>query len=126
MKRFVSVLALMLAGAMLAAEARSQECCGAAVAGGAPAAGVELTQTAGALNTGGTLISGQPMQGPILPYSYYASPAVPARVYVPYGATDSFPFRGQAYGNPGDRWSWYSMGGGSQRYLARYYYPILP
>ena len=61
----------------------------------------------------------------LLPYSYYAVAPAPARVYVPYGANDQFPFLGRAYGSPGDRWSWYTLGGGSSRYLARYYYPPL-
>ena len=61
----------------------------------------------------------------LLPYSYYAVAPAPARIYVPYGANDQFPFLGRAYGNPGDRWSWYTLGGGSSRYLARYYYPPL-
>jgi len=38
---------------------------------------------------------------------------------------DQFPFHGRPYGSPNDRWSWYNMGGGSSRYLAKYYYPIL-
>src|SRR5947209_9675037 len=58
----------------------------------------------------------------LLPYSYYAVAPAPARIYVPYGPNDQFPFLGRAYGNPGDRWSWYTLGGGSSRYLARYYY----
>jgi hypothetical protein len=66
-----------------------------------------------------------PPQQVLLPYSYYAVAPAPARVYVPYGPNDQFPFFGRAYGNPGDRWSWYSLGGGSSRYLARYYYPPL-
>ena len=48
-----------------------------------------------------------------------------ARIYVEYGASDQFPFQGRAYGNPSDRWSWYYMGGGDSRYLAKYYYPPL-
>ena len=69
--------------------------------------------------------SSTPPQQVLLPYSYYAVAPAPARVYVPYGANDQFPFLGRAYGNPGDRWSWYTLGGGSSRYLARYYYPPL-
>ena len=49
----------------------------------------------------------------------------PSRVYVQYGPGDQFPFHGSPYGSPNDRWSWYTMGGGSGRYLAKYYYPIL-
>jgi hypothetical protein len=66
-----------------------------------------------------------PSQGPVLPYSYWVSAPSPARVYVEYGVGDPFPFYGRPYGSPGDRWSWYNMGGGSSRYLARYYYPPL-
>ena len=65
-----------------------------------------------------------PAQGQILPYSYWVSTA-PSRVYVEYGPGDQFPFHGRPYGSPNDRWSWYTMGGGASRYLAKYYYPIL-
>jgi hypothetical protein len=64
-------------------------------------------------------------QGQVLPYSYWVSVPQPARIYVEYGSTDQFPFRGRAYGSPNDRWSWYYMGGGDSRYLAKYYYPPL-
>jgi hypothetical protein len=64
-------------------------------------------------------------QGQVLPYSYWVSAPQPARIYVEYWTTDQFPFRGRAYGSPNDRWSWYYMGGGGSRYLAKYYYPIL-
>jgi len=66
-----------------------------------------------------------PTQGQVMPYSYWVSAPKPARLYVEYGASDQFPFQGRAYGNPGDRWSWYYMGGGDSRYLAKYYYPPL-
>jgi hypothetical protein len=59
------------------------------------------------------------------PYSYYAAWPWPARVYVPYGPGDAFPFYGRAYGHPYDRWTWPYLGGGNSRYLARYYYPPL-
>jgi hypothetical protein len=64
-------------------------------------------------------------QGQVLPYSYWVSAPNPARIYVEYGASDQFPFQGRAYGSPSDRWSWYYMGGGDSRYLAKYYYPPL-
>ena len=38
--------------------------------------------------------------GPILPYSYYVALPSPARIYVPYGPTDSFPYYGSPYGRP--------------------------
>jgi hypothetical protein len=66
-----------------------------------------------------------PMQGEVMPYSYWVSAPKPARIYVEYGASDQFPFQGRAYGNPSARWSWYYMGGGDSRYLAKYYYPPL-
>ena len=66
-----------------------------------------------------------PVQGPVLPYSYWVSHPAPSRVYVEYGPGDQFPFHGRPYGSPNDRWSWYYMGGGPSRYLAKYYYPIL-
>ena len=66
-----------------------------------------------------------PTQGQVMPYSYWVSAPKPARIYVEYGASDQFPFQGRAYGNPSDRWSWYYMGGGDSRYLAKYYYPPL-
>ena len=66
-----------------------------------------------------------PAQGRVLPYSYWVSAPQPARVYVEYGAADQFSFQGRAYGRPNDRWSWYYMGGGDSRYLAKYYYPPL-
>ena len=66
-----------------------------------------------------------PAQGQMLPYSYWVTAPQPARIYVQYGANDQFPFYGRPYGSPNDRWSWYYMGGGDRRYLARYYYPPL-
>ena len=66
-----------------------------------------------------------PAQGLVMPYNYGVSAPHPARIYVEYGAIDQFPFRGRAYAIPGDRWSWYYMGGGDSRYLAKYYYPLL-
>ena len=60
------------------------------------------------------------------PYSYYVTYPWPARGYVPYGLNDGFPFYGRPYGHAYDRWTWYHMGGGSSRYLARYYYPPIP
>jgi hypothetical protein len=64
-------------------------------------------------------------QGNTLPYSYWVSAPNPSRIYVDYGSVDQFPFHGRPYGSPSDRWSWYNMGGGNSRYLARYYYPPL-
>ena len=66
-----------------------------------------------------------PMDGRVMPYSYWVSAPQPGRIYEQYGPSDQFPFRGRAYGSPNDRWSWYYMGGGDSRYLARYYYPPL-
>jgi hypothetical protein len=59
------------------------------------------------------------------PYSYWSAFPNRARTYVEYGSVDQFPFYGRPYGNPGDRWSWYSMGGGNSRYLTTRYYQLL-
>lgn len=74
--------------------------------------------------TGGVVTSFS-SQDNALPYSYWVSAPNPARVYIEYGSFDQFPFHGRAYGSPGDRWSWYNLGGGNSRYLAKYYYPPL-
>jgi hypothetical protein len=71
------------------------------------------------------ILANSPSPGQVFPYSYYVTSPYPARAYVGFGPADSFPFYGRAYGNPGDRWSWYYMGGGDRRYLAKYYYPLL-
>ncbi len=71
------------------------------------------------------VVTTYPAQGQVMPYSYWVSAPQPARIYVEYGASDQFPFHGRAYGNPSDRWSWYYMGGGDSRCLAKYYYPPL-
>ena len=47
---------------------------------------------------------------PRFPYSYYAAFPNPAREYVGYGFND-FPFYGDPYGKPTDRWSWQYMSG---------------
>jgi hypothetical protein len=67
-----------------------------------------------------------PAQGQVLPYSYWVTAPAPARIYVTYGGIDQFPFQGRPYGRPNDRWSWYYMGGGNERYLSKYYFPLLP
>jgi hypothetical protein len=73
-------------------------------------------------------INGSPVYSGQRPadYSYWVAYPSPSRTYVPYGALDQFPFQGRPYGNPSDRWSWYYMGGGNSRYLARYFSPPLP
>ena len=48
--------------------------------------------------------------------------ANPARVYVSYGTNDLFPYGGQPYGHPYDRWTWSALSGPDER-LYRYYYP---
>ncbi|MFO0890016.1 MAG: hypothetical protein U0790_12865 [Isosphaeraceae bacterium] len=73
----------------------------------------------------GAPIIGGAGTGQVFPYSYFVNYPAPSRVYVGLGDGDQFPFYGRPYGNPGDRWSWYYMGGGERRYLAKYYYPIL-
>jgi hypothetical protein len=102
---------------------------GGAIAGGPqPCGGVvgQPCNSSGVADGLGTAVGTStlaPAQGQVLPYSYWVSS--PARIYAPYGPNDQFPFHGSPYGSPNDRWSWYTMGGGSARYLARYYYPIL-
>jgi hypothetical protein len=58
--------------------------------------------------------------GPIHAYSYYIEYPAPARTYVPYGPTDVFSYRGQAYGHAYDRWTWPAMSGASAG-VGRYY-----
>ncbi len=60
------------------------------------------------------------------PYSYYVTFPEPARTYVGLGPEDHFPFQGQLYGRPGDRWSWTGMMGNRAAGLDRYYYQLLP
>jgi hypothetical protein len=72
-----------------------------------------------------SVVTTYPAQGQIMPYSYWVLAPQPSRIYVEYGTSDQFPFYGRAYGSPNDRWSWYNMGGGGSRYLAKYYYPPL-
>jgi hypothetical protein len=114
MKPSLAVIGMMIACLGLETRTLAQQGCACAegVGGSAP----------GSYASAG---SSTPSQQILLPYSYYVVAPAPARVYVPYGANDQFPFLGRAYGNPGDRWSWYSLSGGSSRYLARYYYPPL-
>ncbi len=58
--------------------------------------------------------------GPAHYYSYYVEFPAPARTYVPYNASDSFTFLGQAYGHAYDRWTWPVMSNASPG-LGRYY-----
>lgn len=58
----------------------------------------------------------------IAPYSYYAAFPYPARGYVGYGTND-FPFYGNPYGYPYDRWTWANLSASPYGGLARYYYP---
>jgi hypothetical protein len=57
-------------------------------------------------------------------YSYTAVAPAPARYYVGLGTPGDFPFYGQPYGSPNDRWTWGYMSG--ERRLDRYYYPPVP
>jgi hypothetical protein len=81
--------------------------------------------TATPMTYAASIVTTLPAQGQVMPYSYWVSAPNPARIYVEYGAIDQFPFHGRAYGSANDRWSWYYMGGGDSRYLAKYYYPLL-
>jgi hypothetical protein len=58
----------------------------------------------------------------IPPYSYYAAFPFPARGYVGYGPSDQFPFYGNPYGYPYDRWTWANLSASPFGGLARYYY----
>ena len=91
---------------------------GGAVVSGEVLIGAPVSLAAPAVTT-------PPVQSDVLPYSYWVSAPSPSRVYVEYGSVDQFPFYGRPYGSPNDRWSWYNMGGGNSRYLAKYYYPPL-
>jgi hypothetical protein len=113
MRPVLVAFVVALSSLNLVAQVNAQECPGCSRTGS-----LGYAQPAG----GSPIIQGQ---GTILPYSYWVSAPNPARIYVEYGTADQFPFYGRPYGNPGDRWSWYYMGGGSSRYLARYYYPLL-
>ena len=77
------------------------------------------------ISTLAPVVTSFPARQQVLPYSYWVLAPNPSRVYVDYGEIDRFPFYGRPYGNPSDRWSWYYLGGGDSRYLAKYYYPIL-
>jgi hypothetical protein len=57
-------------------------------------------------------------------YSYYGSWTNQPRVYQSYGPFDPFPFYGQPYGHPYDRYTWAALSGENR--LARYYYPPVP
>jgi len=77
----------------------------------------------------GTFGGGQVVAAPVTfdpanvpPYSYYAAYPRPARHYVGLGTND-FPFYGNPYGHPTDRWSWAAMSTNPGGPLARYYYP---
>lgn len=60
----------------------------------------------------------------LFPYSYPAAYPGPARAYVPYGAGDTFTFRGQPYGHAYDRFTFSTLGG-TNLAPARYFYPPL-
>lgn len=70
---------------------------------------------------GGAMVSAEART---FPYSYYTAFPARAREYVPYGPNDSFPFYGNPYGRPFDRWTWDSMSFGPNA-MQRYYYPPL-
>lgn len=73
------------------------------------------------VSPGYTSVAVPPPGGPVMaPYSYYAAAPMPARYYVGYGVGD-FPFHGQPYGHPNDRWTWSYMSGESR--VSNYYYP---
>ncbi len=99
-------------------ETEAQQNSGAGLAAGTCASGPISGE-------GAPVVTTFPTQGQVMPYSYWVSAPKPERIYVEYGARDQFTVTGRAYGNPSDRLSWYYMGGGDSRYLAKYYYPPL-
>ncbi|WP_148598281.1 hypothetical protein [Aquisphaera giovannonii] len=113
------VVGSMLGGTVVGAPISNGTIVGTPVAGSTVTDGVVVGSP-----VANGVVSG-PVQGGVYPYSYWVAPPGQARGYVPYSDADQFPFHGRAYGNPGDRWSWYYMGGGDSRYLARYYYQLL-
>jgi hypothetical protein len=117
MRAMILGFAVVLAFSSLIVNAHAQDGC-ACTASGSYSVGT----VASGGSIGGSAVSSSAGQGRVFPYSYYVSS--PSRIYVPYGPNDQFPFYGQPYGSPNDRWSWNYMGG-STRSLARYYFPPL-
>lgn len=127
MRWLVTALGVAVACLNLVVTAVAQEDCACS--------GVDTVAASGAVVSGGVLTAAPASRGGAsistasrtarLPYSYSVVAPQPARIYVEYGAVDQFPFHGRPYGHPGDRWSWYTLSGGAERYLARYYYPPL-
>jgi hypothetical protein len=125
MKIYALVLALVL---IVGSAASAQDCAmGTAALGGRGAAPAIGGAAAGGIASGGVVapwvVSAVPDPSPVFPYSYYAAAPGPARVYVRYSETDTFPFGGKPYGHVYDRWGWSSMGSTTQNALARYFYP---
>lgn len=85
-----------------------------------PPQGAVMTTGGGWAAGGAWSAGGAPAR--VFPYSYYAAFPGPARVYVPLNANDAFPFGGNPYGHPYDRWTWSYLGGYPES-LVRYYYP---
>ncbi|WP_165228366.1 hypothetical protein [Aquisphaera insulae] len=138
MRRTTFGFAAIVAGLGVVATAKAQSCpCEGTVAGTIGSSTVVGSPIVGGSTIVGDVVTSVPSaapgvvqgygQGGVYPYSYWVAPPGQAREYVPYSAsgTEPFPFYGRAYGSPGDRWSWYYMGGGDNRYLARYYYQLL-
>ncbi len=114
----VGIVAALAFFIVVADETEAQQYSGAGLGAG--------TRVSGSISGGvAPVVTTFRTQGQVMPYSYWVSAPKPARMYVEYGVSDQFPFQGRAYGNPSDRWSWYYMGGGDSRYLAKYYYPPL-
>ena len=128
MSRISWIAAAILGASLPAASAQefaaSAPCpCGAtATSAGSPvpgtAAGVPYAETG--FVAPGFAAPGASVSGPIHPYSYYVEFPAPARTYVPYGPTDTFTYRGQAYGHAYDRWTWPAMSNASPG-VGRYY-----
>lgn len=121
----VAGLSLSLPAAS-AGEAAGTPCPCQGAAAAAAGATVDGTVVAGASEgasvAGSTaaVAGGSATSGPVHHYSYYIDFPAPSRTYVPYGPTDVFSYRGQAYGHAYDRWTWPAMSGASAG-VGRYY-----
>jgi hypothetical protein len=116
-----SIVPFAVAAVVMLAGGQSAEAQVVVTGSGAP-----VTLTPGYRYGYASLYAGGPIyyrSGYVPPYSYYVLPSwVPSRIYI---GPPEFPFFGQPYGHPYDRWTWTYT---SSRYggaLARYYYPPL-
>lgn len=113
MSRISRIVAVVAVAGMVPATASAQQFVGA----GGP---VSLSPIVAAPVVANGTTAGATVTGPAHYYSYYVEFPAPARTYVPYSASDSFTFLGQAYGHAYDRWTWPAMSNASPG-LGRYY-----